>query len=258
MIRAILVCVDYEDLLAITLPYNRHHFADVCIVTDTAHEDKVRNLDLYGCDAPIVPAKLFVTDAFYENGAAFNKWLALERALDWYGREGWLCIMDADVIWPKRAKLPELKVGCLYTPRRRMCNTIPVDEYKIPPETSWGEYPRHPNGGEFAGYSQVFHASDPVLGNPPWHEVDWKHAGGADSFFQRKWSVANKIRPGFDVLHFGPAGMNWMGRCSPYADGSLPEGASRRRDAMTEMFRRRRVNGGFASEKVREHPHPGQ
>ena len=31
--RAILVAVDYADLLAITLPYNRQHFYEVMVVT---------------------------------------------------------------------------------------------------------------------------------------------------------------------------------------------------------------------------------
>ena len=42
---------------------------------------------------------------FYADGAAFNKWKALELALDSYGRRGWLCVMDADVIWPQHGEM---------------------------------------------------------------------------------------------------------------------------------------------------------
>ncbi|MFO0202723.1 MAG: hypothetical protein ACK528_06290, partial [Alphaproteobacteria bacterium] len=34
--RAFIVCVNYADLLAITLPYNRHHFSEVIVVTSSA------------------------------------------------------------------------------------------------------------------------------------------------------------------------------------------------------------------------------
>ena len=40
--NAILVCVDYSDLLAITLPHNRHHFNKVMVVTTPEDKDTIR------------------------------------------------------------------------------------------------------------------------------------------------------------------------------------------------------------------------
>jgi hypothetical protein len=65
----------------------------------------------------------------------------------------------------------------------------------IPPENEWTKYPIHRNTKEWAGYSQIFHADDPVLGQPPWYDISWSHAGGADSAFQHKWTEDKKIRP---------------------------------------------------------------
>lgn len=253
-LRAILVSVDYADLLAITLPYNRHHFSEITVVTVGGSEDaKV---------AAANGANLYITDAFYRGGAEFNKWAALEEGLDVMGREGWICLMDADVLWPKelshyapaQPNACELVLGgCallrggLYSPLRRMFEGVGamamVASGAIPPETEWTRYPIHRNIGEWAGYTQIFHATDPVLGPPPWHQVDWRHAGGADSFFQAKWSRERRMRPGFEVLHLGAAGVNWCGRTARYLDGTEPPEAELRRGKLARYWEGRRGKG---------------
>jgi hypothetical protein len=249
--RAILVSVDFADLLAITLPYNRHHFTDVLVVT--THEDKETQWV-----ALENRAQLFLTNAFYQNGADFNKWLALELGLDAFGRDGWLCIMDADVLWPRETsrtvsqgqryheigRLPlDLKIGNLYTPRRRMLDESGwrqnLSEAGAPPERLWPDLPLHPQQVEFAGYTQIFHANDPHLPSPPWHQTDWRHCGGADSFFQALWPPQRKVRPPFEVLHLGPAGLNSCGRVTPRLDGTEFHEAEERRCKVRDYIRGR-------------------
>lgn len=225
--RAILVCVNYADVLSLTLPYNRHHFESVHVVTSPADEATQRLCRELG-------AHCFVTDAFCRDGAIFAKWRALEEGLDAMGRHGWLCVMDADVLWPKVVPQSVLGMdlfGRLTTPLRRMYPAIPKTAADVPPESEWPRYPLHRNVGEWAGYSQIFHADDPALGPPPWHETNWKHAGGADSFFQAKWPRERKLRPPFEVLHLGPAGANWFGRENPDAARLTRELWERRRAA---------------------------
>jgi hypothetical protein len=98
------------------------------------------------------------------------------------------------------------------------------------------------NNEEFAGYFQLFHASDPVLQRTPWHETDWTWAGGADSFFHQKWSESNKVRPPFEVLHLGPPFINWCGRVTPFADGTTPEKAMLRNEHRMMLLKNRREN----------------
>jgi hypothetical protein len=258
--RAILVSVNYADLLAITLPYNKHQFDDVCVVTtfDSKDGEVARE---HGCN-------VFETNSFYADGADFNKWLALEEGLDHFGREGWLCLMDADILWPKIVPAYFYTPGGLYTPRRRMWSNYPHGSEwfesshirgEPPPSECWTSFPLHSQQQEFAGYSQIFHASDPVLGPPPWHQTNWRHAGGADSFFQAKWPAERKIRPPFEVLHLGPAGENWLGRATPYLDGTIPPQSQQLREKMAAIWRQRRGKAGearFAAEKIaRKNPH---
>lgn len=290
-LHAIMVSVDYTDILRLTLPYNRHHFDTVTIVTSNDDRPNVSKLALDN------QCFLYGTDAFYEDGADFNKWKALERGIDTFGLRycGWLCIMDADVLWPKEIDLwpvdpltrftkginptQNMVPGRIYTPRRRMFPDIPSSIELLPPESMWGVYPIHKNENEFAGYSQIFHTDDavlpicgncslhidahPVKGCPmfAWHDTRWRHAGGADSFFQARWNPIYKIRPNFNVLHLGSAGVNWCGRTSRYADNTVHPASSDRKARLQEYMRTRRatmvpgasgpgVEGMYASEKI--------
>ncbi len=254
-----MVAVDYTDLLAVTLPYNVHHFEDVTIVTDAASEDAVKQVCWDMPNPAGTSLTILRTDLFTANGAAFNKWRALEWGLDQMGRHGWLCLMDADVLWPKGLEIRDqhetLKVwmpntstlyldrGQLCTPMRRMYESLtfaPDGHLRIPAEEMWRNFIRHRNVREWAGYSQIFHASDPVLGPPPWHDVGYTHAGTADSIFQAKWPRERKVRPPFEVLHLGPAGQNWMGRATRRLDGSLPQESGERLRKVAAIWTGRR------------------
>lgn len=262
--RAIMVAVDYTDLLSVTLPYNFHHFEEVWVITDGASHPSVVEVakNCPGrCDQSIT---ILATELFYASGAKFNKWAALEWGLDQMGRHGWLTILDADVLWPKNAIDGAFwriaHKGFLYTPYRRMWdnwphNPLPIRytdsmlgvsgaEFRMPSEEHWGEFPLHRQQREFAGYTQIFHADDPHLGPAPWHQTDWRHAGGADSFFQAKWPESCKVRPPFEVLHLGPAGQNWYGRATPRLDGSMPSEAQERLQAVAKIWTGRRGKAG--------------
>jgi hypothetical protein len=232
-LRAICVAVDYADILSLTLPYNRHHFDEMMIVTAPTDFATIHLAYEHKCE-------LYITNSFYDDGADFNKWKALEQGLDEFGRRGWMCLLDADVLWPKKIPEYKLQTGDLYTPVRRMCM-----ELRIQPEAEWKYYKIHPNIAEFAGYSQIFHALDPHLGEKPWHEINWRHAGGADSFFQMKWPVESKVRPPFEVLHLGPAGTNWCGRVY----GLENEIAQQRYKKLSAYLKKRR-RMGFEHEKL--------
>jgi hypothetical protein len=179
-------------------------------------------------------AKVFTTRSFYDDGAIFNKWIALEEGLDAFGRHGLMVIMDADIRWPKRIKHQNYEMGKLYTPRRRVLN--PIKRFFLE-EKHWRSRARLRNESEWAGYTQIFYADDPHLPNPPWHEIDWIYGAGGDSSFQRLWPQDCKVRPSWEVLHLGPLAANWCGRVSPRMDGRNPEKAEERRFKLAEIMR---------------------
>lgn len=247
---AVIVCVEYWDILQMTLPYNYHNFDKIIIVTSTQEEIPLWFHNKYDNDEKIT---IFRSPDFYTNGAHFNKWLPLEQGLELAG-VGWICILDADILIPQQNMLDgwkdklldtsRLSYGKLYTPLRRM-----YPELRILPEYSWSDFPIHPNVNEWSGYFQLFHTSDLVLGPRPWHEINWKHAGGADTFFQAKWAPENKIRPTWQVLHLGLEGRNWCGRSTPYVNGAVPTMATHRRNQLQQIAHQRRETGNYDHEK---------
>lgn len=224
---AITVCVDYWDYLAVTIPKNFHHFHKMLVVTSSADFQTQKLCSDLGVSC-------YVTDAFYRHGALFNKWAALEEGLNVLRNSSdleWLCILDADIVWPEKIYAPDLEIGNLYGPKRRMAS-------HLLPENEWGTVPLW-NLPDFSGFTQIFHVDDPHLPDPPWHQTNWKHAGGADTFFQELWPSQNKIRLPFEVLHIGPNGTNWCGRVNPLA-GEIPEQAKERTQQLREFMRQRR------------------
>jgi hypothetical protein len=238
--NAITISVGYSDLLAVTLHRNAKHFERILVVTDW------RDADTFAVAMSVPNAEIFQTSAFYEGaGAVFRKWLALERGLDELGRTGWICVLDADILLPDNLDLRPCVPGFLYSPYRRML----IDPAGYRDDLAWDGLNRAPDG-EFAGYFQLFHADDPLLGTEPWYQTEWKHAGGADSFFQAKWPRKRRIRLPYDVLHLGQDGVNWCGRTTPRLDGSIHPDAAARAKQLSDFIAGRRGGRNFEHEKV--------
>lgn len=216
MMNSITVCVEYDDFLQITLPRNLRHFTDTLVVT-SPEDQKTQALTKYlGC-------KCLVTDVFYRDGASFNKGAAMEEGFDYLGREGWICVWDADIVMPVEWSFNR-NPSCLYSPARRILE----DPTLFTDDLDWKTLRNSTNINEFAGYFQLFHSS--ALKKLPWYGTDWTHAGGCDSDFEQKFSMGNKCRTSFDVLHLGPEGIeylntrigaDWSGRVTRRIDGGI-------------------------------------
>lgn len=239
--KAIIVCVQFDDLLALTLPRNAHHFE--CIVVVTSPHDRRTMEVVHQFDN----AYWLGTDDFYRDGAEFNKGAGIERAFDRLGRTGWICHLDADVILPRKIDWPKLKVGHLYLGRRHICPDAELGAGL--PEERWKEYPVCEEQIDWPGFFQLFHADDPVLETRPWYPTDWRHAGGSDTEFNGKWAEENRELVGFSVLHLGQPRQNWWGRVTTRVDGVSVSTAAERARRMVQMDEDR-VQHGYEREKL--------
>jgi hypothetical protein len=228
-IRAVTVCVDFDDFLRITLPRNLHHFREVWVVT-TSQDARTQQ---YARSVPGV--RLHVTDAFYRDGATFNKGLAIEEAFEAMGRKGWLMHLDADILLPRYVDWTFREIGHLYGPYR----CVLEDVQSFQDGMSWEATVVHRESHRFSGYCQLFHATDPHLAQLPWYGVDWAHANGSDIEFGNRWPDRRRVRPDFKVLHLGPTSSNWCGRATDRLDKepvlNQEENAKRMQQMQTDL-----------------------
>lgn len=207
-IHGLTVCVDYADLLAQSIGLWLPSLTSLTVVT-TERDEASKLLALTR------GALLHVTDAFYRNGAAFNKGAAMEEARRSMPWSDWILFFDADIVppadWLAQVEAANPQAGKLYGARRMM------DDGTIKRES-----------GEIAGFFMLFHSTDPraAEGVP----CDWRHAGGYDSDFQLRWG-ADRVWTPLTVRHVGAAGRNWYGRGNAGAMDALI--AKRRRGDRT-------------------------
>jgi hypothetical protein len=223
-IRLLTVCVDYDDLLRLTLWANARH-ATECWVVTTPADDATRAV----C-ASVPSCRVLETDAFYRGGAKFNKGAAVEECFDAMGRTGWIAIVDADIVLPDVLPLEGLRTDTLYSAPRRFLD----DPSQYRPGTDWSRLPLG-DDRSYPGYLHLFHADAPCLRARPWYDTRYTHAGGCDARFETLFGPKKHKLP-FEVLHLGPRDVNWMGRVSMRSDSApIPEAADRRADM--EAFR---------------------
>lgn len=205
-IKGITVCVDYDDLLAITLPRNMRHLTE-CVVVTTPEDVRTQRL------VESVPdARCHVTDAFTRNGERFNKGAAIEEAFDSLGRNGWILVHDADTLLPDRLAVESVKPTKLYGARRAILD----DPSRWRPGFKWDSLPVSGETGT-PGYFQLFHA-DAMSRFKQWYGVESDHAGIGDAVFAMKFPDREWLNS--KVLHLGPRDVNWFGRASARLDGA--------------------------------------
>ncbi len=211
--NSLTVCVGYSDLLAITLPRNARHFDCTLVVTSPEDSRTVALVESLQHSSPR-HIQYFKTDAFTRYGATFNKGLAVEEGFDVLGREGWMCVWDADTLLPTYPMRLELRLHnkeFLYSAYRRILH----DPKLWTPVLDWSTVPivYESRPTTFPGYFHLFHADAQALKEPsePWYDVTFSHAGGGDGFFQSRWSKDQKVRLPDPVLHLGPRDTNWFG-----------------------------------------------
>lgn len=225
-VTVVIACVDYADMLAVTLPYTTKLFDDVTIVTKASDLESVRVAKNCG-------AKVFISDDWYLGGALFNKsgalnsCLRVRNALSRNG--GWILLLDADIVMfdVPRTDLETLDRRKLYSVRRRLCETqqawldfvsekrklssFPLDTVPIVNGRAWGEY-RTENAAALSGYFHLwYHDSATELKELP----SSRNAGKYDVLFALTFPDEHRAYiENQEVLHLGERRRNWNGRTS--------------------------------------------
>jgi len=212
-----MVCVNYSDFLKYTLPYNKHNFDNIIVVTisDDINTQKVCNDN---------GVKYVITNRLYEDGAKFNKGKAINDGIKLLNKDGWVILTDSDMIYPKNFRelidLDNRHPKLVFGTDRIMCSNY----------EEWVKYNSDVNvsnswirqGGRSVGvgFFQMVHCSNPIIkGRSNWLSEDYGHAGRSDRIFWRSFKKRSRRNIGVTLIHLdtepvaaGYLGKNWHGR----------------------------------------------
>lgn len=238
IIEAVIISVNYADLLSHTLSENIQQLDDVVVVTDPKDKETQNVCRKYS-------VQCVQTHVFYEEGDKFNKARAINLGLSYLKKREWLLHIDADILLCRdlkkmleRAKLnPQNIYGC------DRINVYGYDSYeKLKPllgnhyNGNWFSDPgfchqkKETEGIDMRMGARVLHEEHgwvPIGFFQLWHQSQGKKynhklgsAAGSDCLFPTQWPRENRILiPDIHVFHLDPEtehgiGTNWSGRKS--------------------------------------------
>ena len=234
-LEGVIVCVNYSDFLAHTLPHNKHQFDHLVVVTSHMDEDTKLICKYHN-------VQCIETDKFYDNGDVFNKGAGINEGLKHLSCDGWVLHMDADIY------LPPLT--------RTTLNNLPLDSLKIygcdrlmcPSYDEWIEFisnPREihsdwtfvhstafPVGSRIVDYNGYHKGWSPIgfwqLWNPKKSKIKkypetHGYCDRTDVLHSKKFDRAyRELLPEIVVIHLDSEGnnyvmgVNWSGRKTAY------------------------------------------
>jgi hypothetical protein len=244
-IEAVIICVNYSDFLHLNLFKNLKHFDNIIVVTHENDYDTLKTILEYSNSDRI---KAITTDVFHQNGAKFNKGLAINIGFKELKYKDWVITLDSDIILPDNFRKQFLKfaqdIECSYSARR----------YDIQSYNEWLQIETNPSflkgkrlfRGIGYGYFFCFNYNSKIfqkllietkgLPYPHW----FAHGSESDWIFRNYWSdwvydppldgsyeeheTQNKDRPKnekklkefpFQVIHLGQTGVNATARLTP-------------------------------------------
>jgi hypothetical protein len=226
--RAITVCVEYDDFLDVTLPHTLRHVDDLLVVTSPEDKATAAVCAKHG-------VRCHKTSVFYADGAEFNKGAAMEEGFDILGREGWMLVLDSDIVIPERASFENIFRGFVWG-----CQRVIIKD-----PWSWGgelceDVEAEALCADISGYFQLFHADD--VPRRPWYPTNYRSAATVDQWFcWKNFPGRSRYIPFQRVLHLGRPG-DWCGRTQKRRDGSVPADAAARRKRLDHIIRQRLDN----------------
>lgn len=231
-INCVIVCVNYADILAHTLPHNKQFFKRFLIVTDTKDEDTVKLCRNY-------QVEYIQTDIFYEKGNKFDKGAGINLGLNHLGiakSKDWFLQMDAD-IWLHPFAMKQLFALKLDESKVYGCDRIMVESFK-----DWVKFLQNPSIwnddfwlmelskfrigsrltfywiGDFWNVLGFFQLWNPY-GAEVWYYPSFNDASQSDIIFSQLWKRQDRLFiPEILVVHIeaeaSETGKNWQGRAT--------------------------------------------
>lgn len=240
-LECVVVCVNYADFLAHTLPHNKNQFDRMVVVTDTKDSATKALCEFYH-------VQCIQTDSFYQNGDTFNKGAGINEGLKRLSREGWVLHLDADIYLPPLTRTildnlplqPHKVYGCdrlmcpsyeewmkfMDSPRSLQEGWIFIHPTAFPMGVRIAEYLNKGEGWEPIGYFQLWNPSGSGV-----YEYPTEHgfADRTDVLHAKRFAREDReLLPELLVIHLESEGLaemgaNWRGRKTRLFSGITAE-----------------------------------
>ena len=193
----IIVSVDYNDLLILTLQKNRKIFHNITVVTSKTDQKCKEICDKFGVSC-------IQTDIMYDNNSTFNKGKAINVGINSIENPDLILLLDADIIVENDINLHDLNDKYLYTSERII----------LPNYDSYLDYI---NNGVYnklerdqgLGFYQLFSINNNSINRNNPYPDNSSDASWSDLVFRDKFEFKKNIDR---VIHLGDIAKNWSGR----------------------------------------------
>jgi glycosyltransferase involved in cell wall biosynthesis len=237
-LEGVVVCVNYSDFLAHTLPSIYTQFDKLVVVTDLKDVDTKELCSAYGVEC-------VQTDCFYGSKDPFNKGKGINAGLERLDKDGWVIQLDSDIYFPPCTRsilnVRHLDHEKIYGVDRLMCpsydswvnylrkpnplhsKTVFVNLNAFPVGTRLSEFHNPKGGYEPIGFFQLWHPQGSgVFDYPQCHGA----ADKTDVLHCKRWTRDKReLMADVVVIHLASGrgwGLNWNGRKSPKFGPLLP------------------------------------
>lgn len=198
----VIVSVNYNDLLIVSLSHNVKIFENITVVTSPDDLLCQKICQKFGVHC-------VVTGVMYEDGAVFNKGRAINEGIKSIKDPDFILLIDADIVVESKIDIDSLTEDSLYTSSRRICKSYQV--YK-----SWKEgdldiekVGRLENN-KGIGFFQLFNISNSNIDRENPYPENSQNASWSDLIFRDKFP--KRFDWGGNVIHLGDPYINWDGR----------------------------------------------
>jgi pyruvyltransferase len=193
----IIVSVDYNDLLILTLQKNKRIFHNITVVTSKTDQKCKEICDKFGVSC-------IQTDIMYDNNSVFNKGKAINAGINSIENPDLILLLDADIIVENDINLHDLNDKYLYTSERII----------LPNYDSYIDYI---NNGVYnkldrdqgLGFYQLFSINNNSINRNNPYPDNSSDASWSDLEFRNKFQFKKNIDR---VIHLGDIAKNWKGR----------------------------------------------
>jgi hypothetical protein len=181
----VIVSVNYNDLLLVSLQHNSKIFENITIVTSSDDILCQKICQKFGVNCVI-------TDVMYEDNAIFNKGKAINEGIKSLKNPDFVLLIDADIIVKEKININELNKNVLYSSDRWICKSYNLYNQWQERNLNIEKIGRN-EGDKGIGFFQLFNISNSNIDREkPYPEMS-NNAAWSDLVFRDKFLIRNKI-----------------------------------------------------------------